>query len=88
MSMEKLDLAVKNGIVVLGGGRYRIGIGVKDGKVALLAPEEMMPEAKETIDAKGNYVLPELLTQKPTQDAMSHLIMICEQNLKQLLAPV
>ena len=58
MTTEKLDLAVINGTVVLGGGKYRIGIGVKDGKVALLAPEEMMPEAKETIDAKGNYVLP------------------------------
>ena len=36
MSGEKLDLIVKNGTVVLGGGRYRIGIGVKDGKVAVL----------------------------------------------------
>ena len=58
MAMEKLDLVVKNGTVVLGGGRYRIGVGVKDGKVALLAPEEMMPDSKETIDAKGNYILP------------------------------
>ena len=56
MSSEKLDLIVKNGTVVLGGGRYRIGIGVKDGKVAVLAPEEMMPAANETIDAKGNYI--------------------------------
>ncbi len=56
--MEKLDLAVVNGTVVLGGGRYRVAVGVKDGKVVALAPEELLPPAKETIDARGNYVLP------------------------------
>ena len=55
---EQLDLVVINGTIVLGGGRYRIGVGVKNGKVAVLAPEEMMPKAKETIDAKGNFILP------------------------------
>ena len=43
---EQLDLVVINGTIVLGGGRYRIGVGVKNGKVAVLAPEEMMPKAK------------------------------------------
>ena len=47
MSKDELDLAVINGTVVLGGGKYRIGVGVKNGKVAVLAPEEMMPKAKE-----------------------------------------
>ena len=56
--MEKLDLAVVNGTVVLGGGRYRVAVGVKDGKVVALAPEDLLPPAKETIDARGNYVLP------------------------------
>ena len=56
--MEKLDLAVVNGTVVLGGGRYRVAVGVKDGKVVALAPEELLPPAKETIDARGNYILP------------------------------
>ena len=55
---EALDLVVKNGTVVLGGGRYRLAVGVKDGKVAALAPEEFLPPAKETIDASGLYVLP------------------------------
>lgn len=56
--MEQLDLAVVNGTVVLGGGRYRTAVGVKEGKVVALAPEELLAPAKETIDAGGNYVLP------------------------------
>jgi dihydropyrimidinase/dihydroorotase len=55
---EQLDLAVVNGTVVLGTGRYRMAVGVRDGKVACLAPEELMPLARETIDARGNYILP------------------------------
>ena len=58
MAAQLLDLAVINGTVVLGGGRYRVAVGVKDGKVAMLAPEELMPAAGRTIDARGNYVLP------------------------------
>ena len=58
MADESLDLAVVNGTVVLGTGRHRVGVGVKDGKVAMLAPDELLPRAKETIDARGHYVLP------------------------------
>ena len=58
MSSDVLDLVVTNGTVVLGGGRYQIDIGVKDGKVAVLAPEDMMPSAKEIINAKGHFILP------------------------------
>ena len=55
---EPLDLKVVNGTVVLGDGRYRAGVGVKDGKVVVLAPDEFLPEAKETVNARGNYILP------------------------------
>ncbi|MYF26860.1 MAG: amidohydrolase, partial [Acidimicrobiia bacterium] len=58
MARQPLDLAVINGTVVLGGGRYRVAVGIKDGKVAMLAPEELLPAAQRTIDARGNYVLP------------------------------
>jgi dihydropyrimidinase/dihydroorotase len=58
MADEPLDLAVVNGTVVLGDGRHRVAVGVKDGKVAMLAPEELLPPAKRTIDARGNHVLP------------------------------
>lgn len=58
MADEPLDLAVVNGTVVLGDGRHRVAVGVKDGKVAMLAPEELLPPAKRRIDARGNHVLP------------------------------
>jgi len=58
MVKQPLDLVITNGTVVMGGGRYRVAVGVKDGKVAMLAPEELMPSAERTIDARGNYVLP------------------------------
>jgi len=58
MSGDTLDLKVVNGTVVLGGGQYKIGVGVKDGKVAMLAPDDQLPDAKEVIDARGNYILP------------------------------
>src|SRR3954453_2944700 len=55
---ETLDLVVANGTVVTGGGRYSVAVGVRDGKVAALAPEELLPPARERIDARGNYILP------------------------------
>ena len=58
MASEALDLAVVNGTVVFGHGRYRLAIGVKDGKVVALAPEQYLAQARETIDAEGHYILP------------------------------
>ncbi|MCD0452083.1 amidohydrolase family protein [Actinocorallia sp. API 0066] len=58
MAEEKLDLKVVNGTVVLGDGRYRFGIGVKDGKIVALAPDDLLPDAKEVVDARGNHVIP------------------------------
>lgn len=55
---DRLDLIVKNGTVVLGAGRFRMAVGVKDGKVAALGPEELLPPATEEINAAGLFVLP------------------------------
>jgi dihydropyrimidinase/dihydroorotase len=55
---EPLDLIVTNGTVVTGGGRYSVAVGVRNGKVVALAPEELLPPARERIDARGNYILP------------------------------
>lgn len=55
---ETLDLIVTNGTVVTGGGRYSVAVGVRNGKVVALAPEELLPPARQRIDARGNYILP------------------------------
>jgi len=55
---EGLDLVIKNGTLVLGGGSYRMAVGVKDGKVAVLGEVQYLPPAKEEIDASGLHVLP------------------------------
>src|SRR5688572_12533572 len=57
-SREMLDLIVTNGIVVTGAGRYSLAVGVRDGRVVALAPEELLPPARERIDARGNHILP------------------------------
>ncbi len=55
---DQLDLVIKNGTVVLGSGQYQVSVGIKDGRIAALAPDELMPPAKEMIDATGLHVLP------------------------------
>jgi len=55
---EQLDLVIKNGTLVLGGGSYQMAVGIKDGKVAALGQKEFLPPAKEEIDATGLHVLP------------------------------
>lgn len=52
-----LDLIIKNGEVVLNDGPKRVEIGVKDGKVTVIA-EKITEEAKSVIDATGQYVMP------------------------------
>lgn len=54
------DLIIKNGDVVLHDGVHKIDIGVKDEKIVALA-ENITEEAKEVIDAKGQYVLPGMI---------------------------
>src|SRR6476661_3950050 len=54
--MQQLDLAINGGTVVGVGGRIVANIGVRDGKVAVLAAEPL--DATETVDATGKVVLP------------------------------
>lgn len=53
-----VDLAVKNGRIVNSTGTQRAGIAVDKGKIVAIAPDEHLPQAKRTVDAKGNYVIP------------------------------
>ena len=54
-----LDLAVTGGTVVTGTSTGRADIGVRDGRVAVLAEPGYLPEgAQQSLDATGMYVLP------------------------------
>lgn len=52
------DFVVKNGRVVTSDRIFPANIGVKDGKIAAVFATSMEFEAKETLDAGGNYVFP------------------------------
>ena len=62
-----IDTVIKNCKVVKPNGIFSTGVGIENGKIALLVPDAYLPSAKRTIDAKGNYVLPGLV------DAHTHL---------------
>lgn len=51
------DLIIKNGNVVFRDGVRQVDIGVKNEKISYIA-EEITDEAKEVIDASGQYVMP------------------------------
>ena len=48
------DLVIKGGNVVLRDGVYKVDIGIKDEKISCIA-EQITEEAKEVIDATGQY---------------------------------
>jgi len=54
--MTDMDLLVAGGTVVSPGGRARLHVGVRDGRVAYVGPEQ--PSAERTVDAGGLLVLP------------------------------
>jgi dihydropyrimidinase len=51
-----LDLAIRGGTIVTAGDTLRCDVGIKDGRVVLLA--ENIADAAEVIDATGKFVLP------------------------------
>jgi dihydroorotase (multifunctional complex type) len=54
--MSSIDLLVKSGVLVTSSGRRRGNIAVNDGKIVHIGDE--CPEARQTIDADGLFVLP------------------------------
>lgn len=57
--MESFDLVVVNGLVVTASDVAEYDIGIKDEKIALLAPKGYLAKAsaKKVIDAQGGYVM-------------------------------
>ena len=54
--MPDLDLAIRGGIVVTAADVTRCDIGIRDGKIAVLA--ESLPDSARTLDATGLLVMP------------------------------
>ncbi len=53
-----VDINIKEGIVVTKDGCYQASVSVKDGKIVAVGNAQALPEAKETIDANGYWILP------------------------------
>src|SRR5581483_11421470 len=54
--MAQLDRLVRNGTLVTASDTIRCDVGVKDGRVAVLA--QGLDEAREIVEAEGRYVIP------------------------------
>lgn len=64
-----MDMVIRNGIVVTAHETFKADVGVRKGKIASIARDLSGVPARETVDAKGLYVLPGAL------DVHTHLAM-------------
>jgi len=58
--MEKMDLIIKNGNVVLPAGSEQLDIGIKDGLIQILG-KNLMNKAEKIWDATNQYVFPGMI---------------------------
>lgn len=77
MTDNRLDLVFKGGQVVTREGIRTLAIGVKNGKIAALAPDEGLLTAPRIIDTTGKFVLPGIVdpechmgTMRPLKDTL------------------
>jgi len=56
-----MDLIIKNARLLLESGLVGGGIGVSDGKIVLIAKDNHLPDARETIDAENKILMPGLI---------------------------
>ena len=56
-----VDLSIVNCKLVAPNGIIESGLSIKNGKIVSIADDAFLPKAKETIDAKGNDLLPGLI---------------------------
>jgi dihydropyrimidinase/dihydroorotase len=56
--MSSADLTVTNAKVVTPGGTVYGGVAASDGKIVAVGSEESLPDADETHDADGNFLIP------------------------------
>lgn len=53
-----VDLKVTGGWIVTSAGKYRADIAIKEGRIVAIGDGALMPDAKETINVKGKFILP------------------------------
>lgn len=53
-----LDLAIRNGILVLENGVVCGEVGIRDGRIVCIGQEGEIGEARQTVDAEGKYIFP------------------------------
>jgi dihydropyrimidinase len=61
MSVRRVDVIVRGGQVVTATDVQETAVAIKNGQIAALGPESMLPPAEATIDAAGKVVLPGLI---------------------------
>ena len=54
----QVDLILKNGRVVSGGGVIEAGVAIDHGVIVAVAQDELLPAARRVIDVHGNHILP------------------------------
>lgn len=82
-----LDLKIIGGkVFVPGGGFFDLGVGVKDGKIVLLAESDDMPEAGRVIDAAGNIVSPGFIDPHIHLGIFNDFALECESETRAALA--
>src|SRR5215208_4290058 len=60
--MAKVDTVIKNGKVVTPTTTYEgVGVAIQDGKFAAILEDDLLPDAKEVIDAQGLHILPGIM---------------------------
>lgn len=59
--MNRVDLVIKNGRLLLNSGLINGGLAVTAGRICAIASDEHLPEGDEVVDAKGNIIMPGLI---------------------------
>jgi dihydropyrimidinase/allantoinase len=70
----EVELVITGGTVVLPDGRRRVGLAIDGGRIVAVAPDDMLPPARDRIDATGLHVLPGVIdththAREPSVDA-------------------
>lgn len=82
-----LDLKIVNGnVFVPGSGFFDADIGIKGGRVAMIADRGALPEAADTIDAKGEYVIPGIVDPHIHLGIFNEFEVECETETRAALA--